>query len=785
MLVGTGALTTTLASFVVLRSTNGGAGWEIARGLPNAVATSIRFSPAFEHDGTAFVGNAAGLYRSVDRGRSWARTDGSPAGVLGIAISPDFDRSRTLYVLTGDGRIHTSRDGGTSFSPLPSTPAGAVRLELSPQASTDHAILVGTNAGAIQRSTDGGKTWSESTTPGGAPISAFTFSPGYERDVTVFASSFGGGVWASTDGGATWKPCRAQPDDAMATAIVVSPDFPTDSTLFVTTADGVFTSTDAGTSWSKLPKTGRKSPQTTKHFTALAVGRIDPAHTLVLLGTFEGLWQKTREATRWTYDEIVPTRIVRSLQVSPAYTHDHTVAASTYGGGMLLSNDGGESWRYANTGLINPYPMPLRFSPEFDTDGTLFVGVWNGFLRSSDRGAHWTPFNVLGVPVFPRAIGVPPTFRVDKAIFVGTDNRGTSNPKSAPYDGHDVPTQGAFLSSDAGGSWTPRGLPDLPILAIEVSPNYASDGTLCAGATEGLYVSHARGESWTRVPGIADSVIAIAVSPQFATDHTVFACAPAGVLESIDGGTTWTTLTAKGSDSAVGIALSTTFATDHTIFLATLSNGLLASHDGGKSFGELSLPETYISAVTVSPGLATDHTVFAAGYQGIYRSTDGGATWRYLAVPERIEEDRAGNVIYEGSWKVQTDPEASSTGYTSTTQATATVVIEFTGTGATWLGPKGPKMTAADVVLDQLASERVTLSAPESHAQQVIWSHQNLPCDRHTLRITAAAAEGKTGIGLDALDVTRDATCGGGQASVTAARRSLAGTFPGAPDRAR
>jgi photosystem II stability/assembly factor-like uncharacterized protein len=367
---------------------------------------------------------------------------------------------------------------------------------------------------------------------------------------------------------------------------------------------------------------------------------------------------------------------------------------------------------------------------------------------------------MMGVPAFPRAIAIPVTFASDATVFVGTDNRGTDNPPTVGYRGLEVPTQGFFTSLDRGNTWTPSGLPEATVDVIEVSPGFASDGTLFAGGVrQGLYRSETRGRRWTSIPDIAHPVLAVALSPQFPSDGTVFAGTTMGLFESTDGGRRWARLPEIGNDGAVSIALSTSFPTDQTMFVATPSRGLTRSTDGGRTFTELALPESYVSAVAVSSAFARDRTVFAAGYQGIYRSVDGGSTWRYSPVPARIEESRTGNVFFQGAWKTLTDATPSTSGYALTTEPGATVVVEFTGTGVTWIGPEGPKMSAADVVLDGLPPQRVSLTTDRQRAQVPLWEREGLACERHALRITAVGAAGRTGVALDAFDVSRGPSC--------------------------
>ncbi len=77
------------------------------------------------------------------------------------------------------------------------------------------------------------------------------------------------------------------------------------------------------------------------------------------------------------------------------------------------------------------------------------------------------------------------------------------------------------------------------------------------------------------------------------------------------------------------------------VFAGTLSNGLFRSEDNGQSFSETSLTGVTVYQITEAPsGL-----LFAAAQNGIYRSNDGGRTWR--RVNDGIEKP-IGQFVYAG-----------------------------------------------------------------------------------------------------------------------------------------
>lgn len=108
---------------------------------------------------------------------------------------------------------------------------------------------------------------------------------------------------------------------------------------------------------------------------------------------------------------------------------------------------------------------------------------------------------------------------------------------------------------------------DANITAIAVSPGFAVDGTIFAvidGATAGIADSVAKstdgGRTWGAPVDVnagdntaAAGIVAVAVSPNFATDNTVVAADMKRVYKSADGGATWAQLGATLGNTNVSI----------------------------------------------------------------------------------------------------------------------------------------------------------------------------------------------------------------------------------------
>jgi hypothetical protein len=182
------------------------------------------------------------------------------------------------------------------------------------------------------------------------------------------------------------------------------------------------------------------------------------------------------------------------------------------------------------------------------------------------------------------------------------------------------------------------GPPYLDVRALILSPVFDSDHVIFAGTTQGVFKSTDGGAlwSWTNSGLTELDVFAVAISPAYASDATIFAGTfGEGVFKSRDGGDDWTPVNAGLTDSngnvlnGDSLAISPGYAGDQTLFAATVY-GVFKSTNGGASWSYTGPDHLIVNSVAISPGFADDHTLFA-GVQnsGVYKSTNGGGSWTF------------------------------------------------------------------------------------------------------------------------------------------------------------
>jgi photosystem II stability/assembly factor-like uncharacterized protein len=244
-----------------------------------------------------------------------------------------------------------------------------------------------------------------------------------------------------------------------------------DTNLFVGTLyDGIFLSTDNGTSWTAV-----NSGLTISFVNCFAVSGIN-----LYAGTSGGVYHSTNNGSNWTLDSIGLTcHWVSALVISAT-----NLFAGTSGGGVFLSTNNGSSWSEVNTGLVSGSGAS-KIIPCLAVNGTnLFAGTFsNGVFRSTDNGTSWTATGTTGL--------------TDTEIRLLTVNDTNLFVETA--------FMSIFRSTDGGSSWTPvkTGLTNTIVNTIAVS-----DSKLYAGTNGGVFLSTNNGTSWMSVnTGLTDSYV--------------------------------------------------------------------------------------------------------------------------------------------------------------------------------------------------------------------------------------------------------------------------------------
>jgi len=354
------------------------------------------------------------------------------------------------------------------------------------------------------------------------------------------------------------------------------------------------------------------------------------------------------------------------LAISSAFAVDKCLFAASSGGGVFRSNNAGLSWVAMNCGLSDHCIACVALSPTFQTDHRVIaVGCSGQLYATNDAGDHW-------YSIFPDATEVSAAAIIEHAILVGT-HAGT-----------------IYISEDNGLTW--RELARLhnsqPITCFEPMDYSSPRSTILVGTENGgVVLTHVGAKCQVRTIGLEGQHITSLASAQNEHGKPVFFASTwkEAMFQSEDGGVSWTrhgaglTTDRQADEPAFqrphfrGIAISSAYSFDKTLFLGGF-DGVFKSTDGGKSWREMSaalsiglivgldvapLNETNLRAIITtyvagvysqesghpwevnnvgieggrlfdiafSPNYPSDQTVFTVSNWVLFRSTDGGQRW--------------------------------------------------------------------------------------------------------------------------------------------------------------
>jgi len=365
--------------------------------------------------------------------------------------------------------------------------------------------------------------------------------------------------------------------------------------VYAGTERGIFRTSDGGDQWTLC----------TREVVPLREALIVDATGVVMAGTYEGFWRSTDQGVTWqkTGLEDYPVLTLVSSPDSILYAGLRRVTGnpSKGPGGVFRSADGGLSW--IPYGLEGLSITDMLWSSEHNL---VALGLWNGVYQRGANDTGWTTLSSLSL---------------DMHTIV-------EDPLGNFYIGLEM--DGVQKSTDGGVSWSPTSL-QLPYTVVTLGG--FPTGEIFAGVMPldpsipgGMYGTSDGGESWETL-GLTDWGIFCALCLQ---PNTLYVGSTRGVFRSTDGAVTWSQV----NEGITATEIRSIACTDSVTVFAGTSSGLFRSTDAGQSWSE-SGSGIFPQSVTV---LAVDHkrNLFAGNmvFQpngGIYKSTDGGLSWRCVS----------------------------------------------------------------------------------------------------------------------------------------------------------
>lgn len=524
------------------------------------------------------MGTMAGkLFVSTDGGSSWTRLAhlGSGNDYVLDQISFDPQDTNNIYVAAWSvedndgGDLFRSHDGGNSWQTLEAMHGKSLRaLAL---AASNSKILVAGGLHGVYRSNDGGETWKSISPPEIKNVESVAVDP-INPDV-IYAGTWHL-PWKTTDGGATWQSIKkGLIDDSDVFSIIIDQRNP--AVVYTSACSGIYKSENGAELYHKI----QGMPFSARRTRVLAM---DPENSqIVYAGTTEGLW-KTVDGGKNFVRMTGPNVVVNDVMIDPRHT-SHVLLA-TDRGGVLVSNDAGNTFTPSNRGFAHRQVAALVVDHE--DSQTLYAGLLNdkefgGVFVSHDSGSHWEQASsgLAGRDVFSLR-------QTESGALLAGTNRGI------------------FELRRNTTIWEPAST----VISEKVIAPARRKTAKHAAVPARIVVK--RSELSAKVADLAVS------------DAAWFAASDVGLFSSRDGGQTWRGGAEAGQSDFVAVRMR-----QQTVAAAS-RKGAVVSLDGGRHFYAASLPSFMTAAHDIA--IAPDQALWLASREGVFRSDDNGDHWEHV-----------------------------------------------------------------------------------------------------------------------------------------------------------
>ncbi len=632
----------------IFKSTDGGQWWEpVNNGLepfPGAGAKifTVTINPHNPDEvwvGTQFSGH---LFRSTDGGQTWVRSDAgvretsAENSIRGITFDPNDPNVIYMAMERGPedvfrgtrGEVYRSTDGGQNWELLWQGDNLARYVWVDPRDSQRLYVSTGFfdrmayNADyengecgglGVVRSTDGGQTWevlgrergldaifipslfmhpTDPDTLIAAAIRAFDAPP---QRVCAADNNARPGVYVTHDGGDSWQLVLPVPEGALEIqAVEIARADP--NIWYAAAPDLFFRSEDGGQTWQQFPL--RTANRGSGFPVDIEVDPRDPNR--VFVNSYGGGNMLSTDGGR-TWVDASAGYSGASVYGLDVPTQDAATVLAGAETATFVSHDGGFHWGGAAVGAESVPSMAIRHY--VDADGArhvLAVTLGGALFRSDDDGQTWqrVPLEAMPTPEAVGLLGADLAFgpNAPQTLFLGFSERDCLI-EDWPACGHAVPP--LYRSNDGGNTWQPlRGTPFDGRTIFDMA--VGADGKVYAATLAGFYVSADGGESWQ--PLDPSGTLAVPWQPVL----------PQLRIPPI------TRIAADPFDA-------------RRLYAGTFGGGLWVSADGGQTWQQAVGMDPNVTPSRILPDPRHAGVVYAAtAHAGIFYSTDSGQTWQPL-----------------------------------------------------------------------------------------------------------------------------------------------------------
>src|SRR6202795_4490638 len=336
-----------------------------------------------------------------------------------------------------------------------------------------------------------------------------------------------------------------------------------DHLLLGTSTGQMFSSDDAGRTWSRLARLGGDD-YVLDH---ISIDHQNPKRVYVSAWSVSsqqvGEIFRTRDGGRnW---ENLPAMHGNSIRALAMYKGNSKVLVAGALNGVFRTKDGGDTWERLSPANSCDIKNIESIAVDPKDPNTVYAGTWHLAWKTSDGGANWQHINKGMID--------------DSDVFsVIVDHDNPSIVFASACSG--------IYKSETGGNLFAKiqGIPFSARRTRVLKQDPTNENIVYAGTTEGLWKSTDLGKVWKRVSNPEVVVNDVLIDPRD-SNRVLLATDRSGVMASTDGASNWTTSN-KGYAHRYVSAILTDNKDASTLYVGVVNDreygGVFYSHDAGQ-----------------------------------------------------------------------------------------------------------------------------------------------------------------------------------------------------------
>jgi photosystem II stability/assembly factor-like uncharacterized protein len=446
-----------------------------------------------------------------------------------------------------------------------------------------------------------------------------------------------------------------------------------DHILLGTSTGQMFSSNDAGRTWTRLARLGGDD-YVLDHIS------IDPQDSnRIYVSAWSSSGQQLGEIFR-TRDggatwQTLPAMHGKSIRALAMYRGDSSILVAGALDGVYRTKDGGNTWQRLSPANSAEIKNIESIAVDPTDPNTVYAGTWHLAWKTSDAGANWQHINKGMID--------------DSDVFSVIVDHNNSSVVFASA------CSGIYKSETAGNLFTKiQGIPFSARRTRVLKQDPTNENIVYAGTTEGLWKTVDLGKVWKRVSNPEVVVNDVLVDPRN-SNHVLLATDRSGVMASMDGASTWTTSNHGYAHRFVSAILADNKDAS-TLYVGVVNDreygGVFYSHDAGRNWLQKAagLGGKDVFALKQAPS----GMLVAGTNHGMYSLEHNGSEWHPM---NTLVTENTVKVPRKGTRKAATTTTLEKTqlesrvndlelGPTRWLAATSTGIYSSTDQGKTWKG---------------------------------------------------------------------------------------------------